>query len=160
MRNHTKSEALRARAQLLAGIINESEFHEMFGFGGFGGGATATAADHTDLGPCTLVLQNNRLSVQQDPDEDFFGSLTHKHANFEIDLDDEQVDEFLSYVGDDYRRYERRMHAKHGVPFSHRMEAKLRLEGDKLLIDDGFSPCVGYHCELTLRPDQVARILK
>lgn len=152
MRNRKITKQAAARAQLLAGIISESDYHEIFGLG------SRTTADHTDFGDCVVSVNGNKLSVRQVSDEDFFASLSHKHANFEIDLDDHQVAELLSHLGDDYKRYERKMHLKHGVPFTHKAYAKVRLSGNKLLIDDGFTPCVGFNCSVTLTPQQAREI--
>ena len=144
----------KAEIQYLAGVINENQYHEIFGFG-----KSATTKKHViDFGPCNLDIVNNDLHIKSDHD-DLMGVIYYSTIDKTIQLSDEQLDSLIHQFKDDIALKELEDHKNLGRTFHQKyIQVYLKVEDGELKFDDKFSTCFNYKCKIKLEPNQLDQL--
>ena len=152
-----------AELQYLAGVINENQYHELFGLDFLS--PTAFKKDKI-LGIYNIKFDNNLMHIYPVKSAEGLSPELHSlsgrsHLDTILNLSDDQLQDFVDSFGDDFAKDKLDMHKELKIKFNYTIgDAKLKLDGDELQIDDGTSHCYDYKCHLKLTPEQVRQISK
>jgi hypothetical protein len=153
----------KAKLHYLAGIINESQYHEIFGFDLL---STKKEAKNKILGFYNIDIEDNSMHIYPVKSiEGLSPTQAYLARNSSIDthlaLSDEQMQEFVDAMGDDLFKDKYENFKDRGIHFKHRIgDTTLKLSNNVLQFDDGFDRCYDFNCQLTLKPDQLNQLKK
>lgn len=153
-----------AEIQYLAGVINESQYHELFGFNIFS--SKKDKDKDKVLGLFDIEIDNNSMHIHPVKNKeglspkDYYLALD-THIDTHLALTDDQLKDFVNAFGDDLAKDKLQNHQDLGIRFQHKLrDVKLKLTGNELHMDDGHDYCYEFSCHLRLLPDQVTQLKK
>lgn len=155
-----------AEIQYLAGVLNENQYNEIFGFGG---SSVKSPPDKKEInfGVCKIDILNNDMHIRSLsrseeeglPPQGLMSAIFNKPIDKTIKITDDQVEDLINLFKDDFASDNLQMHKELGIQFRMNLyDTKVKLIDNDLYFDDGGDFCHDFNCKLTLTPQQIAII--